>query len=110
RTNRRLEQAVRSSGIELLKREPCRNSEELVPAYEYVSRKTSPFLHPAETEIMRNASFSQPWVLAGAAGGELCYLLLRNDLLTRSVSVEAAAGRPHRIGGTLALCCERPDR
>ena len=40
---------MRSSGIELLKREPCRNSAELVPAYEYyeyVSRKTSPFPHP----------------------------------------------------------------
>ncbi|MFV2068729.1 MAG: hypothetical protein ACC645_17290 [Pirellulales bacterium] len=40
---------MRSSGIARLVREPCRNSAELVPAYEYaaaVKRKTIPFLHP----------------------------------------------------------------
>jgi len=30
--------AVRSSGIELPEREPCRNSAELVPAYEYYGK------------------------------------------------------------------------
>ena len=37
---------MRSSGIEPLEREPCWNSAELVPADSYVSRKTTPFLHP----------------------------------------------------------------
>jgi len=73
----------------------------------------------AEVQIVLAGSFSPGWPLADRVGGELCYLLLRNDLLTGCWQVPCVGGTvlllgwvvrgPYAGGGLLGGPCRVAD-